>query len=310
MTLPISPELYNAIQKLEPAVRDALLKMLQEVENLITKNLASEVTKQVLSHVPKKEEHDELKEALKLLTIKVAELAEAQKQTEQRINELAEAQKQTEKELKELTTRVNELTDRLNQLTARVDELTARVNELTDRLNQLTARVDELTARVNELTARVNDLTIKVAGIELKLNKLIEEHRETRKQLGELTHAVGYTLEDRAMRTLPQLLLQDWGLKIEGELDRDFIEVSPKKHIEINILGKGKINDKEVIIVGECKSQLSIKHIDSLISKGRKVQELMGKDVFLVAIAYLIHPQVRKYAEEKGVKLYKSTKLR
>jgi len=83
-----SQEVYNAIQKLEPPVRDALMKMLQEMESFITKTVTSEIATQVLSRVPTKEEHNELKEVVKLLTIKVSELAEAQKQTEKEINGL------------------------------------------------------------------------------------------------------------------------------------------------------------------------------------------------------------------------------
>jgi len=112
MTLPISPEVYNAIQKLEPPVRDALMKILQEMESYISKAVASEIT-QVLSRVPKREEHDELKEALKLLTVRGAELAEAQKQTE--------------KELNGLNVGVDGLTGRVNVLKICVNDLTMKV---------------------------------------------------------------------------------------------------------------------------------------------------------------------------------------
>jgi len=80
--MPISISLYKMLDSVDPALRDVLLAILEEIE----RQQKERVTK---------DEFIELKQI-------VAELAEAQKRTEARIEELAEAQKRTEEEVRKL----------------------------------------------------------------------------------------------------------------------------------------------------------------------------------------------------------------
>jgi len=68
-----------------------------------------------------------------------------------------------------------------------------------------------------------------------------------------LSDAIGYGLEDRAIKGLPALLSRDLESKIKT-LDRHFIEYPDREDDEINIYGEGFIDDEMVYIIGENKS--------------------------------------------------------
>jgi len=130
-----------------------------------------------------------------------------------------------------------------------------------------------------------------------------------REDVGDLSHTVEYILGDRACAALPSLLKEELGMEIE-ELKRDFIETSPNRYEEINIIGKGKKDGTPVWILGECKTQLKKKDIDSFLKKVSRIEHLFPGEKIFVAVTYQTSPQVRHYTEEKGIKLYFSYQLR
>ncbi len=316
--MPFSTRLYRLLEELEAPLRRALLGVMEELEQsrlqMVTKNEFNELKAVVhqLAEAQKKTEErlNELAEAQKRTEERVNELAEAQKKTEERLNELVEAQKRTEERVNELAEAQKRTEERLNELAEAQRKTEERVNELAEAQKKMEERLNELAEAQKRTEERLSELAEAQKRTEEELRLLANEHRKTRQQLGRLTHTVGYVLEDRAFKGLPPLLKEDWGLIVKGRLDRHFIEVAADNYVEINIFGKGEINGKEVLIVGEGKSQLlSKKPIDDLIKKGNLVSKLFGKEVFLVAVAYLIHPKVREYATAKGVKLYSSSYL-
>jgi len=118
--MPISVAYYRKIQKLPEDIKNALLDLVEEMDNSV-----------------KKEDFNELKAI-------VAELAEAQKRTEERLDtlslrmeELAEAQKKTE--------------ERLNALTLRVEELAEAQKKTEESLNKLIKRVDDIEVQLGGL---------------------------------------------------------------------------------------------------------------------------------------------------------------
>lgn len=240
-------ELIEELEKLEPQVRSAFLKILRFIEKTI-------------GEVVKREDFLELKREVEKLTKSVAELAEAQKKSEERLTklehtvaELAEAQKRTEQ----------------------------RLNELAEAQKKT----------------------------EEELRQLIGEHKKTREQLGGLTHTVGYILEDRAYKGLPELLKRDFGLGTIDFIKRDFIEISANRYEEINIFGKGKIDERDTWIIGECKTQLKKTDIDNFLNKVRKIEKVLTGEKILVIVTYQASPSVRNYAKEKGIRIYFSYEL-
>ncbi|MFN3599473.1 MAG: chordopoxvirus fusion protein, partial [Aquificaceae bacterium] len=127
----------------------------------------------------------------------------------------------------------------------------------------------------------------------------------TREQLGGLSHTVGYVLEDRAYKSLPKLLKEDFGVEVEGGLKRDYMEVGRNRYEEINIIGKGKKDGREVLILGEAKTQLKKSDIDSFMEKINRLKAHLGYgEKILVFVTYQASPPVREYAKQKGVAVY------
>ena len=126
---------------------------------------------------------------------------------------------------------------------------------------------NELKSIVKELAVAQQHLADAQQRTEQSLQKLIEEHRETRKQVGGLATTVGYTLEDKAYKALPQLLQRDFGLLVQGRLKRGYLKDKQGNELEVNIIGQALQNGKPVTIIGESKSQLSKPKIDKFIQK-------------------------------------------
>jgi len=248
----------------------ALIRKLEEIEPRLRGVLFAileEIERQREETVTKKE-FNELKEI-------VRELAQAQKRTEQRVEELAQAQKRTEQ----------------------------RVEELAQAQKRTEQRVEELAQAQKRTEQRVEELAQAQKRTEQELQKLIKEHAKTREQVGGLSSTVGYILENEAMKALPTLLAQEFGLKIEGRFVRKFVKDKKGRPIEVNIIGEAIKNGKKIVIIGEAKAQLSKNKVLEFLRKRMKpLQEVFG-EIFPILITHMItQPDVEEYAHKHGIK--------
>ncbi len=240
--------------------------LLKKVKKVFTPEQA-EVLEEVISFL------NELVKASDFNELKgiVAELATAQK-------ELAEAQKRSE--------------ERLTRLEMAVEELASAQRKTEERLNQLAIRVDQLA----EAQRRTEE----------ELRKLIGEHKKTREELGGLFHTVGYVLEDRAMAGLPKLLKEEYGIETIQPFVRKQFTVKGDRKIEVNILGKGRIDGRELWIIGEAKSQLKKKDVNEFIKKWFIFDKLFPGEKFYLLVTYSTSEEIENYAKEKNIKIYYS----
>lgn len=172
--------------------------------------------------------------------------------------------------------------------------------------------VVELAQAQKNTEQRLEELAQAQKNTEEELKELIREHQKTREQLGGLSDTVGYYLEDLSYQTLPLILKQDAKIKIDGYLERKFIEYPDGREDEINIYGKGKIDGKEIYIIGEAKSQIGKKDVEAFIKILKRVKDYLGKNIFPVMVCYMIHPKVERYIKEKysEIAIYKSFELK
>jgi DNA repair exonuclease SbcCD ATPase subunit len=277
-------ELANTVTKAEFV---ELTRVVNELSNNI-KTLSERIDRLAEFQVKAEERFAKVEERLTRLEKVVEELAEAQKRTEERLNELAEAQKRTEERLNELAEAQKRTEERLTRLEKVVEELAEAQKRTEERLNELA----EAQKRTEE-----------------ELRELIGEHRKTREQLGNLSHTVGYVLEDRAYRGLPELLKRDFGIELIEPLKRDYIEIGRDQYEEVNIIGKARKDGKEIWIIGECKSQLKKVDIDEFLKSIKRIEDFLKGEKLLIAVTYQTSPKVRRYVEEKGIKLYFSYEM-
>lgn len=168
--------------------------------------------------------------------------------------------------------------------------------------------LDSLVEAQERTEERLGSLAQAQQRTEEELRQLVLDHRETRRQLGGLTQTVGYTLENESYKFLPRLLAKDHGIALNEKLRRGYLQDTEGRDIEVNILGKGELGGKEILILGECKSQLSKNDVDSFIRrKLERVQEAGGAEIFPVLVTHMISQRdVEEYARRKGIPLYYS----
>jgi DNA repair exonuclease SbcCD ATPase subunit len=250
----------------------------------------------------------ELTEAQKRTEQRVEELAEAQKRTEQRLNELAEAQKRTEQRVEELAEAQKRTEQRLNELAEAQKRTEQRVEELAQAQKETERKIKELTEAQKETEQKIKELTEAQRKTEESLKKLIEDHSKTREKLEGLSHSFGYLLEDRAMKSLPKILKRNYNIKAVGNFVRDYFIINGE-HVEVNIFGRVKKGNKEYILIGEAKSQVTKKAIDKFLKKCDKISRSFSKETIKVFISYIFSPGIKEYAEEKGIVLIPSYEL-
>ncbi|MGC8977448.1 MAG: chordopoxvirus fusion protein [Candidatus Ratteibacteria bacterium] len=209
------------------------------------------------------------REEFELLRKAVLELAEAQKKAEERLTRLEEAQIRTEERL----TRLEEAVERLAEAQAKTE-----------------IRLNELAEAQKKTEEELKTLTITVKNVQ--------------KELGGLSHSVGFNLENQAYKALPKILKERYGIEIEDRLLRKFIEYPDGKEEEINVYGKGKMNGKEIFIIGESKTHLKVKDIEKFKKRIERIKKVLKGEIFGIFVVHSASPRVTKYAENSGFSVF------
>lgn len=192
------------------------------------------------------------------------------------------------------------------------DELvkTSDFNELKAIVKELAEAQRELVIAQQRTEQQIRELVAAQQGTQEDVRQLRAEHHITRQQVGGLSTAVGYTLENAAYKALPELLAKDYELVVQEALNRGYLTDNKGNPLEINIFGRASKDDQEIMIIGESKSQLSKKEIDRFIR--RKLDRFSGvfPHIFPLLVAHMTtEPDVAAYAKDKGIALYLSSKF-
>ena len=263
----------------------------------------------------------DLKDAVKDLAIAQARSEKRLDRVETAIEKLTEAQARSEERLDRIEAAIEKLTEaqiRSEKRLDRVEAAQARSEERLDRIEAAQARseerLDRIEAAIEKLTEaqirsekRLDRVEAAQARSEERLDTLVKEHGKTRSQLGGLAMTVGYTLENAAYRALPDLLKADYGIEVQDRLIRTYLTDDKNRSLEVNIFGKGLKNGREVVILGESKSQLSERHINRFISTRLDHLKPLFGEVLPILVTHMISSEgVAAYAKEQGIALYYS----
>ena len=139
---------------------------------------------------------------------------------------------------------------------------------------------------------------------EEEVRKLAKGLRETRHMVGGLSDTVGYSLEDRAIKSLPQLLREQYQIEVKGRLVRKFIKYNGLKD-EVNIFGEAERDGRSLYILGEAKARLSKKHIDKFLKRIQRLKfyKVITEDNFMFFVTYSAEPEIEEYAKDKGIEI-------
>ena len=236
---------------------------------------------------------DRVEERLDRIEAAIEKLTEAQIRSEKRLDRVEAAQARSEERL-----------DRIEAAQARSEERLDRIEAAIEKLTEAQIRSEKRLDRVEAAQARSEE---RLDTLTERLDTLVKEHGKTRSQLGGLAMTVGYTLENAAYRALPDLLKADYGIEVQDRLIRTYLTDDKNRSLEVNIFGKGLKNGREVVILGESKSQLSERHINRFIfTRLDHLKPLFG-EVLPILVTHMISSEgVAAYAKEQGIALYYS----
>ncbi len=227
-------------------------------------------------------------------------VAEAHRQTAELIQMLVEQQKETQRLLHEIAERQDRMQQQLDELTRRVDQLTQRVDDLTVRVDQLTKRMELMSGQLISLAQRMDEMAV-------HMDRMSWEIRDMRSELGGLGRSVAYALENEAYRMLPSLLERRYGITLTERLVRT--EIADQ---EINILGKGHRDGREVLVVGEVKLRLDERRrkyggiefsvFEQLRAKIGAVRSAYpNAEIVPLLVTHFARPRILEEAEKQGI---------
>jgi len=224
---------------------------------------------------------------------KISELAEAQARTEQRLNELTE----TVKLLSQAQVRTEKRVEELAEAQARTEQ---RLNELAEAQARTEQRLNELAEAQARTEQRLIELAEAQRKTEDKLDELSKEFRrevsEIRKELGGLSMAVGYGIEDKVMPYFFDLAQVDYGIQLE-QVDRKHYIYPDGRYDEINIFAEGTKDGNKCFLVGECKAQPSKKDIERFVKLIERLHKALLAPIYPIFIGYVFAPEVEHYAQ-------------
>ena len=209
------------------------------------------------------------------------------------------------------------ITKDLAQAQAKTEETVGRLEDAVERLAQAQQRtelrVEELAQAQQRTELRVEELAQAQQRTELKVEELAQAQQGTERELrmlarqvGGLSERLGGSLEDLSYDVLPACLDKYYDIEV-AELRRDFIKIG-RKEIEVNVLGEGiyKKTGKPVIIVGEVKSNITLKETKKFINTLKAIKPTLKVEVFTLLFGFRIHLDARSLAKKQGIHLFVS----
>ena len=202
------------------------------------------------------------------------------------------------KHIKQLAKNIVDLSERQKQS----GETVAKLAEAQKRSEERLTRLEETVAKLAEAQKRSEE---RLTRLEKAVEKLANSVNNLTREVGSLSATIGFGLEDIARVVVPGWLYRHESIDID-DLKREFFEINGKTY-EINLYGIGKKNEKDVVVIGECKTKIrapSVKRFAKILSD---VKELFsGKMIYPLMFAFVIYPDAKEEAQKYGIQLIAS----
>ena len=197
-------------------------------------------------------------------------------------------------------TEFNELKEIVAELAKKVDELAEAQKRTEQRVDRLEIAVRELAEAQKKTEQRVNELAEAQKRTEEEICRLVKRMDVFEDRLEGISNSVGYSLENRAYKALPEILLQRYGIKVTDRLLRRYFPVG-NKNIQLNIYGHGKRDGEDVVIIGECKVRPSKREISRFKKYAKKVADIEGKKPFYIIVAHDFPPAIEDFLRSNDI---------
>ncbi|MDR7395068.1 MAG: hypothetical protein QN196_11040 [Armatimonadota bacterium] len=118
-------------------------------------------------------------------------------------------------------------------------------------------------------------------------------------QVGRLSDAVGFTLEELARELAPAYLAERYGIRVAA-LERRFFTVDGEE-VEVDFFGEGTRDGEPVVVLGEARSRIYGRDVETLARRARALgPQLLGTPV-PVLFGFVVHPSAVEAAARTGV---------
>ena len=286
--------------------KSSLLSLLQEI-------LPAERAEQVAAGVATLLEEMVQAEVARQLETLIRETRADYRRIDERLARLVQVTEQHSEQIARLVQVTEQHSVQIAELRATTERHSEQIAENTRAIAELRAVVEKHSEQIAENTRAIERLERVVEDLVKAEQRLTRRTDDIARQLGGMAMDLGYLLENDAYESLPPLLERDYGVRVLTPLTRDFVEDNKGNEYEVNIFGEGERDGERVLIVGECKTQLSRQEIDRFLRRKIKpVQRIFsGRAVFPVMVGHAVtSKQVQRYAQERGVAVYLSYQFR
>jgi len=191
------------------------------------------------------------------------------------------------KDLDEVRDSIAKLEEAQSNVVKHLEAIDQRLLQLAEAQIRTEQRVEELAVAQARTEARVEELAKAQARTEEKLD-------ETRKEVGGLSMAVGYGLEDRVIPYIPLFAKETYRMKVQV-VDRRFILCDEGQYEEVNIYAEGTSDEGPCFLIGECKAQPGKKDADRFAKKIARLSTKLNGKIYPLFVGYLFSPEVEEY---------------
>jgi hypothetical protein len=158
----------------------------------------------------------------------------------------------------------------------------------------------------NELTNVVKELADaqkKLAEAQARSEK---ELKNLARQVGGISEKLGGSLEDLSYDVLPACLEKYYQIEVDS-LEREFLRLNGKE-IEVNVYGKGieKTTGKKLIVIGEVKTNITLKEVKDFIRVVNMVRKSIGEEIFPLLFGFRIRLDARELAKANHIRMFVS----
>lgn len=193
------------------------------------------------------------------------------------VKALAEAQKRTEGQLNALAEKVEALAEAQRKMEERMNALAEKVEVLAEAQRKTEERMDVLSREMEEMRQEIRDI---------------------RQQLGGLSMAVGYGIEDRVMPYFYDLAEKDYGITLKSVDRRNYV-YPDGRYDEVNIYAEGIKDGKTCLIIDECKAQPGKRDVDRFSEMLYRLKSAIGLEIYPILIGYVFSPDVEMYVQKE-----------
>ncbi len=288
-------------------LRDVVYQLAVKVDQLAVK-----IDQLAQAQQRTEERIDQLAQAQQRTEERIDQLAQAQQHTEERIDQLAQAQQRTEERIDQLAQAQQRTEERIDQLAQAQQRTEERIDQLAQAQQRTEERIDQLAQAQQRTEERVDQLAQAQQQTEKELQKLARSHKDLQRQVGGLSMAVGYGIEDQLMPFIPAFAAREYGVTVT-RVERTVVEYGSGGYDEVNILAKGTDRDgNPAYLVGECKSQPGKRDLARFAKMIQRLRTVLHGAVHPVLIGFMYDPATERHAKASypEIRLLKTYQIR